>query len=243
MQKTELKLSFSVQDEAAGGIPIIVVSAGSSSRMGGINKQFVPLCGVPVIARTLSVFENSPHISRIILVCKNDDILKMQSIAQDYGISKLTDIVEGGTVRRESVIHGIERLAKDEKKVLIHDGARPFADAAMIEQAVLALENNDACICAVRIIDTVKRADNDGFVSVTVDRENLYSVQTPQGVDVEKYLGAVKDFPDDNVTDDASLMEKAGYRVQIVQGNRKNIKITTPEDIEFAEIILRGSNL
>ncbi len=243
MQNVSPKLSFSVCEENSGGIPVIIVSAGSSSRMGGINKQFIPICSVPVIARTLSAFEKSDRISRIILVCRQEDVVDMQIIAQQYNITKLTDIVNGGDERRDSVLNGFKMLTAEEKKVLIHDGARPFVDNAVIEDAVGALETDDACICAVKIIDTVKRSDDNGYVAETVSRDLLYSVQTPQGVDVDKYLNAIKMFPRDSVTDDASLMEKAGYRVRIVDGNRKNIKITTPDDIEFAEIIVRGFGL
>lgn len=240
MQCTDVKLSFTVSEKSDSAVPVIIVSAGKSSRMGGANKQLLPICGVPVIARTLTVFENSPFISRIVLVARDEDITEMQIIAQKYGIEKLTDIVAGGKERRDSVKNGLERLTDDEKKVLIQDGARPFGDDAMISAAVLALESFDASVCAVKVIDTVKRADDNGTVMGTVDREGLYSVQTPQGVDVDKYREAMLRFADENVTDDASLMEKAGYSVKIVEGSRKNIKITTPDDVEFAEIIIRG---
>ena len=240
MQETKSVFSYTLTKANDGAVPVIIVSAGSSSRMGGLNKQFLQICGVPVIARTLRVFEKSPFISRIILVAREDNIPDMQLIAQKYGIEKITDIVAGGNQRRDSVMCGLEKLTSDEKKVLIHDGARPFADDVLIGNAVAALENNDACVCAVKVIDTIKRADDEKIVTATVDRENLYSVQTPQGVNVPKYLEAISRFPDDTVTDDASLMEKAGYSVKIVDGNRKNIKITTPDDINFAEIIVRG---
>lgn len=243
MQKTESRLQFTVCEENDGALPVIIVAAGSSSRMGGVNKQFIPLCSVPLIARTLTAFERSPFISRIILVCREDNISDMQLLAEEYGISKLSDIVSGGKERRDSVLKGIERLAEDEQKVLIQDGARPFADDIMIGHAVSALETHDACVCAVKIIDTVKRADASECVEETVDREGLYLVQTPQGVDVPKYREAIKQFPDDTVTDDATLMEKAGHKVKIVSGNRRNIKVTTPDDIAFAEIIIRGYEL
>ncbi len=193
-----------------------------------------------MIARTLSAFEKSPFISRIILVARETDIPDMQLIAEKYGIEKLSDIVVGGKERRNSVECGLERLTADEKKVLIHDGARPLTDDALIARAAEALVDNDACVCAVKIIDTVKRADENGVVTGTLDRNGLYCVQTPQGVDVPKYLEAISRFSNDTVTDDASLMEKAGYIVKIVEGSRKNIKITAPEDISFAEIIVRG---
>ncbi len=240
MQKTKSTFIYTVSQQEESALPVIIVSAGSSSRMGGLNKQFLQICGVPVIARTLRVFEKSPFISRIILVAREQDIPDMQLIARKYGIEKLTDIVAGGNQRRDSVVCGLKRLDADEDRVLIHDGARPFADDVIIAHAASALEKNDASVCAVKIIDTIKRADENKIVTATVDRENLYSVQTPQGVNVPKYLEAISRFPDDVVTDDASLMEHAGYTVKVVDGNRKNIKITTPDDISFAEIIVRG---
>lgn len=241
MKITETKIKYTVCEQSGNGIPVIIVSAGSSSRMGGINKQFLPLCGVPVIARTLSAFEGSPCISRIILVCRESDINEMQLIAEKYGIEKLSDIVAGGADRSASVFCGIERLTADEKKVLIHDGARPFADNRIIADAVAALETFDASLPAVKVIDTVKRAADDGTVTETVPRDGLYCAQTPQGVDVAKYREAAARFAGDTVTDDASIMEKAGYSVRIVEGDRKNIKITTPNDAIFAEMIIRGS--
>lgn len=240
MQTTKPLLSYTTSKQADGALPVIIVSAGSSSRMGGLNKQFSQICGVSVIARTLCAFEKSPFISRIILITRETDIPDMQLIAEKYGIEKLSDIAVGGKERRDSVVCGLERLTAHEKKVLIHDGARPFADDALIARAAETLADSDACVCAVKIIDTVKRADENGVVTDTLDRNGLYSVQTPQGVDVAKYLEAISRFPNDTVTDDASLMEKAGYVVKIVEGNRKNIKITTPDDINFAEIIVRG---
>ena len=240
MKETKTLLNYTLSKQEDSALPVIVVSAGSSSRMGGLNKQFLEICGVPVIARTLRVFEKSPFISRIILVAREQDIPDMQLIACKYGIEKLTDIVTGGNQRRDSVVCGLKRLAECEDRVLIHDGARPFADDTIIANAVAALDENDACVCAVKVIDTIKRADAEKIVTATVDRENLYSVQTPQGVNVPKYLEAISRFPDDVVTDDASLMECAGYKVKVVDGNRKNIKITTPDDIAFAEIIVRG---
>ena len=240
MIKTDFKLQYDTCDGTNGGIPVIIVAAGLSTRMGGINKQTALLCGIPVIARTLKVFENSRYISRIILVTQSKLIPEMQSIAEKYMISKLTDIVEGGADRHASVMCGIERLTANEDKVLIQDGARPFATAGMISRCVAALHNYDGCLCGVKINDTVKRVDDAYNVADTLDRSYLYAAQTPQGVSVSAYKSACVQMGDKEFTDDAAVLESAGYRVKLVQGSARNIKITTAEDLLMAEALIKG---
>lgn len=243
MNATELKLQYDICENNGDGIPVIIVAAGKSTRMGGVNKQFLSLMGIPVIARTLMAFENCKAISKIILVTSQECIPDMQLICEKYFISKLTDIVCGGENRHKSVMNGMARLDKSDCKVLIHDGARPLIDSNIIIEVADALKFYDASLCVSKINDTVKKIDGNGLVLSTVDREMLYAAQTPQGVDVEKYKKAVENFENEfEFTDDASVMEKAGYSVKAVIGNRKNIKITTPEDIIIAEGILKGDS-
>ncbi len=240
MNATEVKLKYNIESQSADALPVIVVAAGNSSRMGGNDKQLISIMGVPVIARTLQAFEKSPSISRIILVTRSQSIPEMQLICESYNISKLSDIVEGGESRQASVMRGIERLAKEDKKVLIHDGARPFVDEKIILESVLGLRDFDATVCAVKINDTVKKANADQTVKETVDRSALYAAQTPQGVCVELYKKALRENSDAVFTDDASIMEAAGYKVKLIAGNAFNIKITTPADIILAEAIVKG---
>ena len=238
MEKIAFKLCYESSEETAR-YPVIVVAAGSSSRMQGVNKQLALLEGVPVIVRTLKAFDNCPFISRIILVTRSEDIPVMQSLAEQYGISSLTDITEGGENRHESVKNGFLRLAENEERVLIHDGARPLVTDLVIGNVTAALANEKAVICAVPIHDTVKRADENGYVKDTLDRTSLFAVQTPQGVAVKEYLEACQSVEGASLlTDDAALMEAAGYRVRIVNGDRKNIKITTKGDLETARVYL-----
>lgn len=240
MNSTELKLEYSVCEQK-GGIPVIVVAAGASSRMKGVNKLFMSLVGIPVIARTLSVFENSPHISRIIVVTAENMINEMQLICDNFMISKVSDIVCGGKNRHESVMNGIKMLSKSEEKVLIHDGARPFIDSNTVFAVADALCEYDAALCVKKINDTVKSVNEKGEVQGTLDRTYLYSAQTPQGVNVKKYINACKTVANaEEFTDDTSIMEAAGYAVKAVDGNVKNIKITTPEDIILAEAFIKG---
>lgn len=241
MNATELKLQYNVCENNTEGLPVIIVAAGSSSRMGGINKQFMPVLGVPVIARTLMAFERNVEISKIIVVTAADSIVDMQLVCEKYMISKVTDIIAGGKNRHESVMQGISRLDNSDSKVLIHDGARPFVNDKVITAVVRALKEFDAALCVVKINDTVKKIDENGVVVTTIDRSMLYGAQTPQGVDVKKYINASENLPDvDAFTDDASIMEAAGYTVKAVMGSSRNIKITTPDDIVIAESIVKG---
>ena len=204
----------------------------------GTDKQFLSVAGVPVIARTLMSFERSPDVSRIILVTREQSIKDMQIIADKYFISKLSDIVKGGDSRAQSVACGIERLKKDEEKVLVSDGARIFVTPKMISDCVEALKKHDGCLCALKVSDTVKSAF-EGQVKKTVDRNGLYLAQTPQGITVSLYKKAMESGDMSAFTDDASVLESVGGDVVIVEGNKRNIKITTPEDIELAKIFAR----
>ncbi len=243
MNKTETKLQYDICQKKDSAVPAIVVAAGASTRMKGINKQFLPILGVPVIARTLMAFEACMDISKIIVVTSSESIIDMQLVCEKYMISKLCDIVEGGANRHESVMKGISRLNINDKKVLIHDGARPFVSSDTISEVVHALDGFDAALCVSKINDTVKKVSDDGMVLSTVDRSMLYSAQTPQGVDVIKYKNACESLESvDLFTDDASIMEMAGYSVKAVVGSSKNIKITTPDDIIIAESLVKGES-
>ncbi len=235
-QKTETRLEYTLCENTFDAIPAIIVAAGSSSRMAGVNKQFLEINGIPVIVKTLLAFEQSSAVRNIILVSKAEDIFKLQLLAEQYNISKLSDIVCGGESRQESVIKGIERLDINTEAVLIHDGARPFASDSIIRSVAEALKANLAVSCAVKVKDTVKEISANGFVEKTLDREKLVAVQTPQGVRLKEYRKAIADIPNiASFTDDTSIMEAAGHKVFIVDGSYSNIKITTPEDIFIAE--------
>ena len=235
MYKTEFELKYELCKNDTEGMPVIVVAAGSSSRMQGTNKQFLELGGIPVIIKTLMRFEKSPEIKNIILVVRDEDLFNMQLLTEKYQITKLTDIVCGGKTRQESVLKGFNRVSEDDECVLIHDGARPLVDERIISDVAQALKKHSAVTCAVKVKDTVKQIDQNGKVVKTLDRDALVAVQTPQGVNVADYLTAVNKAGDVSIfTDDTSLMEAAGFEVYTVEGSYKNIKITTPEDIEVA---------
>ena len=244
MSVTEFKLQYETANTTEnGGIPVIIAAGGSSLRMKGTDKQFVQLLGVPVLARTLLKFEQCSKISRIIIVTRPDSILSVQELCQKYLITKVTDILEGGCNRHESVMNGFLRLSQNEKKVLIHDGARPLINNQTIIDVIEALENYDAAVCTVPVNDTVKLITTDGIIDKTLDRSLIHLAQTPQGVDVLKYKKACETMDATLLTDDSAVMEAAGYRVAYTKGDKSNIKITTKEDIPLAEFYLKENGL
>lgn len=236
---TESVFSFEAVDTQSDAAAAIVVAAGSSRRMQGEDKIFAGLCGVPVIIRTLRVFEQAPEISKIILVARKENILRLQQLADNYLITKLTDIVPGGAERTESVKNGLSRLTENDEYVLIHDGARPLVSKSIISDVFKAAKIHGAAACAVDLKDTIKEVDNGGFVLKTPNRSSYKAVQTPQGFNVSLYRSSI---PEDcsGYTDDCSIVEAAGHRVFLTKGSYKNIKITTPEDLLIAQAILQS---
>lgn len=239
MNITKPSLQYEVISEKTQGIPVIVVAGGSSSRMGK-NKQLIEICGLPVLVRTLKAFQNCDSISNIILVAAESTLLKYQKLCDTYMLTKVSDIVVGGQNRQESVLCGVKSLSTSDKYVLIHDGARPLVTNDIICRVIEGLREYSAVTPAVKVKDTVKRIDADGVVIETVKRDGLVQVQTPQGVKVKEYLCALKGKDLALFTDDVSILEVAGEKVLTVEGDYKNIKITTPDDVAVAEAFLKG---
>lgn len=236
MPKTEFAIDYSVVEEENRGVPVIIVAAGSSSRMGGINKMFSLLCGIPVVARTMLAFERSPFISEIIVVTKEESIADIQHLKDNYMINKLSNVVKGGSDRLSSVLCGLECIT-EAKGVLVHDGARPFVSEALIEKMANAALTEDCAVCGIRVKDTVK-IENEGRIT-TADRSKLFAVQTPQALKFGVYKKLLTECKDRAVfTDDASVMEAAGYNTTIIEGEESNFKITTPFDLKLAHFVL-----
>lgn len=221
----------------------VIVAAGSGKRMGGdISKQFLCIGEKPIIVHTVEKFEKIDAIEEIILVTSKSYMQYVEVLKTKENWCKVT-VVEGGNERHQSVLKGIEALNQDIRTVLIHDGVRPFVTEKNILDVIEKAQEMDACILAVPVKDTIKEVDIHGNVINTPNRSTLWSVQTPQGFRVEllkKAYSAVEDFS--LVTDDAMVVEKAGYNVAVVEGSYENIKITTPEDlaIGMAMILQRG---
>lgn len=217
----------------------IIVAAGSSTRMGQ-PKQWMLLQGKPVLWHTLMAFEQTEQVSAIIVVTRLEDIDRVKELAAEAGITKLTAVVAGGDTRQQSVAAGVATLPTDTKLVAIHDGARPLATPDMITRVAEVAANTGAASAAVKVKDTIKQADESGLVTETPDRSKLWSVQTPQIFKVDLYRKAMQYAADKglDLTDDCGLMEAAGYPVTLCEGDYRNIKITTPEDVVMAEAFL-----
>ena len=222
--------------------PVIIVAAGSASRMQGIDKLSLELCGMPVLARTISAFDSSHRISKIVVVTREDKIEEYSAFKEKFGFKKDYTVVLGGASREESVLKGILALGSVEK-TLVHDGARPLVSSDIITRVADGLEVSESVTCGVKVVDTIKSVNEDSIVSKTLNRDFLYSIQTPQGVNVTKFKESAKVNPLDIFTDDTSVLEAVGEKTLIVLGDRKNIKITTPSDIALAEAYIKEGEL
>ncbi|MHB1459183.1 MAG: 2-C-methyl-D-erythritol 4-phosphate cytidylyltransferase [Armatimonadota bacterium] len=221
---------------------VIIPASGQGKRLGSSSdKAFIDISGIPMLARTLRVFQDYPDISEIILVVRDEYISTARQLVQRYNISKVSCLVTGGDVRQDSVRNGLTRIAADCEVVLIHDAARPFITPDIIRNSISAAIEHKAAIVAVPVINTIKASSDNAFVESTLNRETLFAVQTPQTFNRQIIENAYKIAYDDCFygTDDASLVERLGVPVKIVEGAYDNIKITTPNDIATAESIIR----
>ena len=216
---------------------VVIVAAGSASRMGGIDKVMAPLDGEPMIVRTVRNFQNCDAISEIVVVTRPDLIESIQKFCTRY--PKLKAVVAGGKSRQESVSLGLDALSKEMKLVAVHDGARPFADWQLIDRCVRAANTYSAAAPAIPVKDTIKVVEGR-IVKSTPDRATLFAVQTPQVFDFDLLRGALVKAEQDGaaVTDDCSAVERLGMSIKIVEGDERNIKITTPLDLKIAELFL-----
>ena len=226
-----------------GDLSIILVAAGRSSRMDGVDKLFLSIEGRPVLWHSLAVFEACELVNTVIVVTHPSRIREFRDSIANSGFSKPCQIVAGGDRRQDSVRKGIEELRRinDEATfIAVHDAARPFIDAAMLTRGVFAAGRVGAVIPVVPLKDTIKRVSS-GLVIDTPQRDQLFSVQTPQ-VFKSEILRAAHETVDEEVTDDASMVEIAGGLVGTFEGSYKNIKITTQSDIPIAHAIAAGPN-
>ncbi|MGM9522068.1 MAG: 2-C-methyl-D-erythritol 4-phosphate cytidylyltransferase [Oscillospiraceae bacterium] len=217
----------------------IVAAAGSSSRMGGEDKLFAELDGIPVIAHTLMQLQESAYINEIVVVTQEKSIVPIADICAAYGIDKATKIVCGGSERLDSVLIGTLEASSEAEFLAVQDGARPLVTQEVISAAMEAAYKGNAAAPAVPVSDTIKTAEN-GFVTSTPDRSKLFAVQTPQVFRTEILKAALQNAKDKglSVTDDCSAVEALGVAVALSTGSHENIKITTPVDITVAEAIL-----
>lgn len=216
---------------------VVIVAAGSASRMGGIDKVMAPLQGEPMIRRTVRAFQECDAISEIVVVTRQDLILPITDLCKSY--DKVTAVVCGGASRQESVYLGLNALTDKIQLVAIHDGARPLVTWQVIDRAVRAGNTYHAAAPAIPVKDTIKIVSG-GVATDTPERARLRAVQTPQVFDLDLIRGALKKAiaEDAPITDDCSAVEMLGMAVKIVEGDEENIKVTTPLDLKIAEMLL-----
>jgi 2-C-methyl-D-erythritol 4-phosphate cytidylyltransferase len=221
----------------------IIAAAGQGRRLGGKQaKQFLELAGVPVIIHTLRRFEQCASIHEVVVVLPQTDAAGFLALAGKYGLRKLVRVVPGGETRAESVWRGLQAVrAQTAEIVAVHDGVRPFVTPGEIERTIKAAEDSGASILAAPVVDTIKEV-RGGKVIGTVDRSGLRRALTPQcfrysilrsAYEQARHLG-------EDATDDSLLVEQLGVSVTIVEGDSRNIKITRPEDIALAEVLLKS---
>lgn len=215
----------------------VIVAAGSSQRMGGLDKMSAPIGGRPALARVIDVFHRCQAISQIVVVVTEKNVDWCRQLVNEHGWSKVTDICPGGERRRDSVAIGLSRL-KDCHWAVIHDGARPLLTKDLIQQGLTEAKKTGAAVAAVPVTDTIKLAGTDRLVQQTLLRPNLWTVQTPQVFRFDIITQAHQQAKGD-ATDDAALVEQLGYPVKLYMGSYDNIKITTPEDLALAEVLVK----
>ena len=215
----------------------VIVAAGTASRMGGIDKVMAPIQGEPMIVRTVRQFQNCDAISEIVIVTREDLIQPITNLCKS--MDKVTAVVVGGKSRQESVNLGLNSLSGKVKLAAVHDGARPLITWQVIDRTVRAANTYGAAAPAIPVKDTIKVVE--GFVvKNTPDRDTLRAIQTPQVFDFDMLRGALKKAAQEGatVTDDCSAVERLGLTVKIVEGDERNIKVTTPMDLKIAELLL-----
>ena len=215
----------------------VIVAAGTASRMGGIDKVMAPLGGEPMIAKTVRTFQNCDAVSEIVIVTREDLIVPITNLCKD--MPKVTTVVCGGKSRQESVNLGLNALSGKIKLAAVHDGARPLITWQVIDRAIRAANTYGAAAPAIPVKDTIKVVQG-GVVKTTPDRATLFAVQTPQVFDFDLLRGALKkaELEGAQLTDDCSAVERMGVAVKIVEGDERNIKVTTPMDLKIAEMLL-----
>lgn len=222
----------------------VVAAAGASTRMAGQDKLLIELGDRPVLAHTLLALDKCPEIAEIVIVTRQEKMNDIAQLVTTYRVGKVTNIVQGGATRLESVYSGVQNVSPHTKLIAVHDGARPFVTENIVSLAVTAALKFSAAAPAVPVTSTVKRALN-GMVVKTLDRNELFEIQTPQIFDAALLKAALQNAVDKKlyITDDCMAVEALGCPVRLTTGTRDNIKLTTAIDVAFAEAILklRGS--
>jgi 2-C-methyl-D-erythritol 4-phosphate cytidylyltransferase len=214
----------------------IIVAAGESQRMGGIDKVLALLGGKPVLLRVIDTFQKCNSINQMVVVVSQDNLKKCRHLIAEEEWAKVVEVCAGGKRRQDSVVAGLNHLVQCQW-VVIHDGARPLLTVDLIERGLEAAGETGAAVAAVPVTDTIKVAGEYRLVQQTLPRHNLWAVQTPQVFRFD-IIAEAYERAKDEVTDDASLVEQSGYKVGLYMGSYHNIKVTTPDDLALAEWML-----
>lgn len=219
----------------------VIVAAGSARRMGGIDKILTPLGELPVLVHTLYVFQDCPQVKEIVVVTREDLLVEVGRLCKEYGLDKVTKVIVGGAERIHSVHAGLQEVDPGADLIAIHDGARPLVTQKILADTIAAAKRTGAAAPGIPMIDTIKRAE-DGLAVETVNRSQLWAVQTPQIFESGLIRAALEKAVQDGeaLTDDCAAVERLGMKVSLTQGSRENIKITTPFDLVLGEAILEG---
>jgi 2-C-methyl-D-erythritol 4-phosphate cytidylyltransferase len=216
---------------------IVIIGAGNSQRM-GVDKIFAPLAGKPLLTWTVDVSQQYDGIDQIAIVLNENNISSGRKLVNQNSWSKVVNVVLGGRRRQDSVKAGISSL-KDCDWIIIQDAARPFLTFKLLNDGLRAALKTGSAVSAVPVKDTIKQVNDEGMVDQTLQRQFLWAVQTPQVFRSDIIVKAYE-LVDSDVTDDASIVEKAGYKVMLYMGSYNNVKITTPEDMATAEVLARS---
>ena len=219
----------------------IIVAGGSSRRM-GFDKTFALINGRPVIAHSIAAFEATPSVAEIILVGREDRVAELLELAAHENFRKVTKVIAGGTRRQDSVASGLQAMRSDAQLVAVHDAARPLVRPEQIEAVVAQARKTGAAALAAPVKDTIKQVDPKFFVSGSVSREGLYAMETPQIFAVDLLRRAYEAVKQNDlvITDEVSAVERLGHKVLLVPNEQINLKITFPDDLKLAEMILTG---
>lgn len=236
-----------------GELAAIIVAAGKSQRMGGVDKQLRTIAGLPVLARTLAAFEACADVGAVVLVLNPDNMAGAADMKAAYGWQKVQSVVPGGERRQDSVKAGLAVLARLRREdetpyqwVAVHDGARPLVTPSLISRGLIAAQEVGAAIAALPATDTVKTVDASGTITGSPTRSNLWLAQTPQVFRTSLLVGAYdaleqSEHEEVEINDCARVLEVTGHPVKVFEGERTNIKITTPLDLRIAEAIIKDT--
>ena len=219
----------------------VIVAAGSARRMEGIDKVLAPLGELPVLVHTLYAFQDCPRFDEIVVVTREDLLVEDSRICKDFQLEKVSKVVVGGRERIDSVLAGIREVRPEADLIGVHDGARPLVPQQVLEAVVERAAETGAAAPALPVTDTVKRA-REGLTEETVDRSELWTVQTPQVFEAGLIRAAVEKAAADgeSPTDECGAVERLGMKVSLTPGSKENMKITTPFDLILGEAILEA---